>query len=31
VNNGPTCGAAKKACYGLDETDHMLMVPVHGL
>jgi hypothetical protein len=37
VNGGPTDGAAKKACGGLDGTDgldglsHILMVPVQGL
>jgi hypothetical protein len=37
VNGGPTSGAAKRACGGLDGTDgldgpgHMLMVPVQGL
>jgi hypothetical protein len=37
VNGGPTGGAAKKVCNGLDGTDgvdgpsHMLMVPVLGL
>jgi hypothetical protein len=37
VNDGPTNGAAKKVCGGLDGTDgldgpdHMLMVPVQGL
>jgi hypothetical protein len=37
VNGGPIGGAAKKACDGLDgtdgldEPDHMLMVPVQGL
>jgi hypothetical protein len=37
VNGGSNSGAAKKACNcqdgadGLDEPDHMLMVPVQGL